>query len=136
MMHQPISQVSLSSTSSLISSGKLLLHFRVKVTHSNNVSSICADAEKSAQERAERNEKYAALAARKEALERQVREKNDDLKRLCVQEAELSGSLPLETPLEPGELPPAFRRRIGTAFTIPDNLFSDNNHKSHEVRLI
>jgi len=66
-------------------------------------------------------------------LERQVREKNDDLKRLCVQEAELSGSLPLETPLEPGELPPAFRRRIGTAFTIPDNLFSDNNHKSHEV---
>lgn len=104
-----------------------VLHFRVKVTHLN-----FPIAEKSAQEKAERNEKYAALAARKEALERQVREKNEDLKRLCVQEAELSGTLPLETPLEPGELPPTFRRRMGTAFTIPDNLFLDNL-KSHEV---
>ncbi|XP_059490707.1 serine/arginine repetitive matrix protein 1 isoform X1 [Neocloeon triangulifer] len=103
MMHQPISQVSLSSTSSVISAEKSTQQLQA--------------------EKAERDERYAALVARKEALEKRLKEKNDELKRFCVQEAELTGSLPLETPLEPGETPPAFRRRVGTAFTIPQCLF-------------
>ncbi|XP_065352390.1 innate immunity activator protein isoform X4 [Cloeon dipterum] len=102
MMHHPISQVSLSSTSSVLSAEK--------------------SAQQLQQEKAERDERYAVLTARKEALEKKIREKNDELKRLCVQEAELTGQLPLETPLEPGETPPHFRRRVGTAFTIPEVL--------------
>jgi len=131
MMHHPISQVSLSSTSSVISSGEFFAPVPLppKVTSHGVVFSL---AEKSLLEKAERNEKYAGLAARKEALELLIKEKNDELKRLCVQEAELTGSLPLETPLEPGELPPTFRRRMGTAFTIPENLI--DNLKCNEVR--
>lgn len=73
----------------------------------------------------------ASLQSRKEALESKLREKTAELKSLCIQEAELTGVLPPETPLEPGESPPVFRRRVGTAFTYPENLI--NKLKSKEV---
>lgn len=73
----------------------------------------------------------ASLQSRKEALESKLREKNEELKALCIQEAELTGFLPPETPIEPGESPPSFRRRVGTAFTYPENLI--NKLKSKEV---
>lgn len=53
------------------------------------------------------------------------------MKRLCITEAELTGVLPPEIPLEPGEAVPTFRRRIGTSFTLPENLI--NKLKSEEV---
>ncbi|PSN47165.1 hypothetical protein C0J52_13494 [Blattella germanica] len=69
----------------------------------------------------------ASLQARREELETKLLDKNRELKLLCIQEAELTGVLPPETPLEPGEFPPAFRRRVGTAFTYPENLINNNN---------
>lgn len=75
----------------------------------------------------------ASLQSRKEALESKLREKNEELKALCIQEAELTGVLPPETPIEPGESPPSFRRRVGTAFTYPENLI--NKLKSKEVSI-
>lgn len=75
-----------------------------------------------------------SLKSRKEALETKVKEKNEELKALCIQEAELTGVLPPETPLEVGESPPVFRRRVGTAFTYPENLI--NNLKSKEVCVV
>lgn len=77
------------------------------------------------------SEMVASLQSRRKALESKIREKNDELKNLCIQEAELTGVLPPEIPLEPGESPPAFRRRMGTAFVIPENLI--NKLKSKEV---
>jgi hypothetical protein len=68
-------------------------------------------------------------------LEAKLNDRNRELKQLCIQEAELTGVLPPETPLEPGEFPPAFRRRVGTAFTYPENLINNNQLKSKEVYL-
>jgi hypothetical protein len=77
----------------------------------------------------------ATLQARREELEAKLNDKNRELKELCIQEAELTGVLPPETPLEPGEFPPTFRRRVGTAFTYPENLINSNELKSKEVYL-
>ena len=69
-------------------------------------------------------EMLAALKARKEALEAKLKEKTENLKLLCIKEAELTGELPPETPLIPGETLPNVRRRVGTAFTLPENLIT------------
>lgn len=73
----------------------------------------------------------ASLQSRRNALEAKISEKNQELKRLCIQEAELTGNLPPEIPLDPGETPPIFRRRVGTSFKYPENLI--NKLKFKEV---
>ena len=58
-------------------------------------------------------EMLAALKARREALESKVKEKNALLKELCVKEGELTGELPADIPLIPGEPVPTIRKRVG-----------------------
>ena len=64
----------------------------------------------------------AALRARKEALEIKLAEKKDELQKICLREGELTGSLPPEYPLGPGEELPQVRRRVGTSFSFPSDL--------------
>lgn len=71
------------------------------------------------------------LRQRREALEEKLARKNNELKNLCIDEAELTGILPPEIPLDPGESPPLFRRRVGTSFAYPQNLI--NKLKSSEA---
>ncbi|CAG5101269.1 Similar to Frmd4a: FERM domain-containing protein 4A (Mus musculus), partial [Cotesia congregata] len=71
------------------------------------------------------------LRQRREALEEKLARKNNELKNLCIDEAELTGILPPEIPLDPGESPPFFRRRVGTSFAYPQNLI--NKLKSSEA---
>jgi len=66
----------------------------------------------------------AALKARREALEEKVREKRALLKEICIKEGELTGELPPEIPLAPGEPLPLIRRRIGTEFQISERLLN------------
>ncbi|KAB0800800.1 hypothetical protein PPYR_06539 [Photinus pyralis] len=66
--------------------------------------------------------KLAALQERKQVIEEALAKRNKELRQLCIQEAELTGTMPTEIPLDPGESPPLFRRRIGTAFQLPQNL--------------
>ncbi len=58
-------------------------------------------------------EMLAALKARREALEAKLKEKNALLKELCIKEGELTGELPPEIPLSPGEPVPTIRKRVG-----------------------
>lgn len=76
----------------------------------------------------------AALKSRKAAMEEKLRAKLEELKKICLEEGALSGQLPAEYPLGPGEAPPTIRRRVGTSFTLPENLL--NKAKSSKVTSI
>lgn len=102
--------------------------------HLVNADSIIQDTDfESEVSRAARLEMLSALKARKDALEAKLNEKTDELKLLCVKEAELIGELPPEIPLAPGESLPAFRKRVGTAFSLPENLINRLKSKEEEV---
>ncbi|KAL0101573.1 hypothetical protein PUN28_019010 [Cardiocondyla obscurior] len=64
------------------------------------------------------------LRQRREALQEKLAQKNNELKNLCIEEAELTGVLPPEIPLEPGESPPTFRRKVDTSFTYSQKLIN------------
>ncbi|KAK5639014.1 hypothetical protein RI129_011506 [Pyrocoelia pectoralis] len=74
-----------------------------------------------------------ALQERKQTIEEALAKRNHELRQLCIQEAELTGAMPTEIPLEPGESPPIFRRRIGTAFQLPQNLINNLNSEDESV---
>lgn len=64
------------------------------------------------------------LRQRREALQEKLTQKNNELKNLCVEEAEITGVLPPEIPLEPGESPPTFRRKVDSSFIYPQKLIN------------
>ncbi|XP_076357567.1 uncharacterized protein LOC143250620 isoform X3 [Tachypleus tridentatus] len=74
-----------------------------------------------------------ALRVRKETLEETLRRKTDELKLLCIKEAELTGEVPPDIPLAPGEAPPSVRRRVGTSFVLNDKLFHKARSKKEEA---
>ncbi|KAL1493401.1 hypothetical protein ABEB36_011462 [Hypothenemus hampei] len=66
-----------------------------------------------------------ALEERKRQIEEQLTKCNQELRALCIQEAELTGITPPEMPLEAGESPPTIRRKVGTAFQLNENLLNN-----------
>ncbi|XP_065577310.1 FERM domain-containing protein 4A-like isoform X3 [Artemia franciscana] len=92
-----------------------------------------AEIEETEAEKAARLEMINALRMRKESLELKLKEKLEKLKELCLKEAEITGEMPPELPLNPGETVPQIRRRIGTAFTIPENLIMKAKAKEDEA---
>ncbi|XP_074594250.1 uncharacterized protein LOC141849689 isoform X2 [Brevipalpus obovatus] len=65
---------------------------------------------------------YELLKKKKQALEDALHLKVMQLKSLCLKEAEMTGVLPPETPLMPGEPIPQVRKRVGAEFNINQNL--------------
>ncbi|XP_073989907.1 uncharacterized protein [Rhodnius prolixus] len=65
------------------------------------------------------------LQNRKEVLEAKLLDKCNELKKLCFAEAELTGTFPIETPIESDESPPKIRRRIGTMFPFTDEVIKE-----------
>ncbi|KAM4740508.1 innate immunity activator b isoform 2-T6 [Anableps anableps] len=53
-----------------------------------------------------------------------------ELKKLCIREAELTGQLPKDYPLLPGEKPPQIRRRIGAAFKLDEQTIPQGSEDS------
>lgn len=80
-------------------------------------------------------EMFEALKARKEALDEKLRKKTEELKLLCLQEGELTGKLPREYPLAPGEQRPAVRRRVGTAFSLASKVQDDKSEALSKLEL-
>ena len=83
-----------------------------------------------------RQEMVIALKARREALEEKLKEKKSLLKELCLKEGELTGELPPEIPLAPGEPLPVIRKRVGTEFQLSEKFFTkvNNNESESEKR--
>ena len=79
-----------------------------------------------------RAEMIAALKARREALEEKLREKKAVLKEICIKEGELTGELPPEIPLAPGEPLPVIRKRVGTEFQISEKLLNKSGNPEEE----
>ncbi|KAM6929596.1 uncharacterized protein ccdc120a [Lycodopsis pacificus] len=60
-------------------------------------------------------EQMAALQERRRGLQMLLSTRLAELRRICLQEAELTGAVPRDFPLEAGEEPPCVRRRRGTS---------------------
>lgn len=61
-----------------------------------------------------------AVRRQQRALEQRLEACLEELRRLCLREAELTGILPAEYPLKPGETAPKVRRRIGAAYKLDE----------------
>ncbi|CAH1965193.1 unnamed protein product [Acanthoscelides obtectus] len=71
--------------------------------------------------------RIAVLQERKKQIEETLAKRTQELKQLCIQEAELTGITPPEMPLEPGETLPCIRRRVGTAYQLSENLIKNSS---------
>ena len=80
-------------------------------------------------------EMLAALKARREALDAKLKEKNALLKELCIKEGELTGELPPEIPLNPGEPVPTIRKRVGTEFKLSEDLLKGDSKDNLRANL-
>ncbi|NXQ46137.1 INAVA protein, partial [Catharus fuscescens] len=65
-------------------------------------------------------ERVQAGRRQQQALEARLDGCIQELRRLCLREAELTGTLPCEYPLKAGEKPPKVYRRIGAAFKLDE----------------
>ncbi|XP_035144327.1 coiled-coil domain-containing protein 120 isoform X1 [Callithrix jacchus] len=66
-----------------------------------------------------KSERLRGLLDRQRTLQEALSLKLQELRKVCLQEAELTGQLPPECPLEPGERPQLVRRRPPTARAYP-----------------
>ncbi|XP_061639483.1 FERM domain-containing protein 4B-like isoform X1 [Phyllopteryx taeniolatus] len=73
----------------------------------------------------QKKEKITELKTKENKLQGILTQKLEELKKICMREAELTGRLPKEYPLVTGEKTPQVRRRIGTEFKL-DDLFPYN----------
>uniref|UniRef100_A0A8D3E1G8 FERM domain containing 4B n=1 Tax=Scophthalmus maximus TaxID=52904 RepID=A0A8D3E1G8_SCOMX len=81
------------------------------------ISAGSADSEVSEEQK---KEKIAELKKKEKGLQDMLTQKLEELKKICMREAELTGRLPKEYPLATGEKAPHVRRRVGTAFKLDD----------------
>ncbi|ERE66991.1 FERM domain-containing protein 4B [Cricetulus griseus] len=70
----------------------------------------------------QKREKILELKKKEKLLQEKLLKKVEELKKICLREAELTGRMPKEYPLNIGEKPPQVRRRVGTTFKLDDNL--------------
>ncbi|XP_072845516.2 FERM domain-containing protein 4B isoform X1 [Pogona vitticeps] len=70
----------------------------------------------------QKKEKILELRKKEKLLQEKLLQKVEELKKICLREAEITGKVPKEYPLNTGEKPPQVRRRVGTAFKLDDSL--------------
>lgn len=96
----------------------------IMASNGSLISTGSADSEVSEEQK---KEKIAELKKKEKELQDTLTQKLEDLKKLCMKEAELTGRLPKEYPLATGEKAPPVRRRVGTAFRLENPSQSDED---------
>ncbi|XP_032235656.2 FERM domain-containing protein 4A [Nematostella vectensis] len=119
------------STSSVQSSGTSDISDSISSEYSQSISTIDG-AESSSSSRAAEREMAAALLARREALMEKLRQKTEELRDICIQEAEFIGEYPPETPYTVGSPLPPIRRRVGTSFEFSELVVDGHKHDELE----
>ncbi|XP_047204009.1 FERM domain-containing protein 4B isoform X2 [Girardinichthys multiradiatus] len=116
-----ISAPKISKLSSVESNNPLIM-----ASNGSLISTGSADSEVSEEQK---KEKIAELKKKEKDLQDALTQKLEELKKICMREAELTGKLPKEYPLATGEKPPHVRRRVGAAFKLDDlNLYDEEPH--------
>uniref|UniRef100_A0A914YT48 Cytohesin Ubiquitin Protein Inducing domain-containing protein n=1 Tax=Panagrolaimus superbus TaxID=310955 RepID=A0A914YT48_9BILA len=84
--------------------------------------------EKTEEEKQRDQKRAEELTKLRDSVEDALIQKLDDLKKICIEEAEITGVLPVETyiTLHPDEPLPKIKRRVGTTFSIPDDVFANS----------
>ncbi|XP_055077615.1 FERM domain-containing protein 4B isoform X2 [Periophthalmus magnuspinnatus] len=86
----------------------------------SNGSLISAGSAESEVNEEQKKEKLSELKKKEKNLQEALALKLEELKKMCLREAELTGKLPNDYPLATGEKAPQVRRRVGTAFKLDD----------------
>ncbi|XP_018108207.1 FERM domain-containing protein 4A isoform X2 [Xenopus laevis] len=112
--------IDLTETGTLKTSKLANMGSKGKIISGSSGSLLSSGSQESDSSQSAKKDMLAALKSRQEALEETLRQRIEELKKLCLREAELTGKLPREYPLDPGEEPPTVRRRIGTSFKLDE----------------
>ncbi|XP_031421064.1 FERM domain-containing protein 4A-like isoform X10 [Clupea harengus] len=112
--------IDLTETGTLKTSKLANMGSKGKIISGSSGSLLSSGSQESDSSQTAKKDMLAALRARQEALEETLRLRLEELKNICIREAELTGKLPKEYPLDPGEEPPTVRRKIGTAFKLDE----------------
>ncbi|XP_023180377.1 FERM domain-containing protein 4B-like isoform X4 [Xiphophorus maculatus] len=98
----------------------------IMASNGSLISTGSADSEVSEEQK---KEKIAELKKKEKDLQDKLTQKLEELKKICMREAEITGKLPKEYPLATGEKAPPVRRRVGTTFKLDDlNLYDKDPH--------
>ncbi|XP_015815404.3 FERM domain-containing protein 4B isoform X2 [Nothobranchius furzeri] len=89
----------------------------IMASNGSLISTGSADSEVTEEQK---KEKIAELKKKEKDLQDKLTQKLEELKKICLREAELTGKLPKEYPISTGEKAPPVRRRVGTAFKLDD----------------
>ncbi|KAM4650632.1 FERM domain-containing protein 4B isoform 2-T2 [Discoglossus pictus] len=101
----------------------------IMASNGSLISSGSQDSEVSDEQKAE---KILQLKKKEKALQDVLLKKIEELKKICLREAELTGKLPTEYPLTAGEKLPPIRRRVGTTFKVDDYILQGDEDPALE----
>uniref|UniRef100_A0A2K6GNL1 FERM domain containing 4A n=1 Tax=Propithecus coquereli TaxID=379532 RepID=A0A2K6GNL1_PROCO len=127
--------IDLTETGTLKTSKLANMGSKGKIISGSSGSLLSSGSQESDSSQSAKKDMLAALRSRQEALEETLRQRLEELKKLCLREAELTGKLPVEYPLDPGEEPPIVRRRIGTAFKLDEQKIMPKGEEAELERL-
>ncbi|XP_060095506.1 FERM domain-containing protein 4B isoform X4 [Heteronotia binoei] len=88
----------------------------------SNGSLISSGSQESEVSEEQKKEKVLELKKKEQLLQEKLLQKVEELKKICLREAELTGKIPREYPLSTGEKPPQVRRRVSTSFKLDSSL--------------